>query len=270
MFKRMAALAALLVALPAAAQIQVTPYNGVNAIGVTGTLTTAGDTVTMDVSGGQWATVVWNVVGTAGTAGGIVTEISSDNRVNWTAAPGNRRLSTVTANPSVSFLGAPLSTGQIWETPLPANATSFRVRAANTGTTTTIQIQGGAPYVPNMPVVALLYDTSVTAGANNNTGTIDVTGWRYVTVSIVQTTAATGAASLNIVDEAGAAIPVGTSASIAVGTYVFGWGDVGSFGAANPFTISGGAASLPLDRRFNVAVAGATTSATRIRIAARR
>lgn len=263
----MAALAALLVALPAAAQTQVVPYNGVGS--VAGTLTTTGDTVTINVSGGQWATAQWAIT-SAGTST-VATEVSLDNGANWLFAPYGRRLNRVTANPTIqTFNFTVVTTNDVWEVPLPATATQFRVRCTATGTTTSITAGGGTPYVPQMPVAAVLYDTSVTAGASNNTPTIDVAGWRQVTVSIVNTTAATGAASLNIVDDAGVAIAVGTSASIAVGTFAFGWGDSGTFGTANPFTMVGGVTALPLDRRFNIAVAGATTSATRIRVVARR
>lgn len=267
----MAALAALLVALPAAAQTQVVPYNGTSASSVSGALTTSGDTVTMPVSGTQWATVIWSVLGTAGTATGAV-EVSNDGGNNYFAAPYSRRL-IVPQNPAFISGGAGFTfiTGTNFETAIPGNTTQFRIRCSGTGTTTTVQIQGGTPYTPNAPVIAKLYDVPVTAGANNNTPTFDVTGWRQVVVTVVVTTAATGAASLNIAEDEGAGtIPIGTSASIALGTYVFGWGDAGAFGTANPFTMVGGVTQLPLDRRFNVLVAGATTSAVRTRVVARR
>lgn len=263
----LAAFAAVLALVCSAhAQTQTIPYNGVG--GITGTLTTSGDFVLLNISGGQWATVQWFVVGPAGTSQSV-REISVDGGTNWFAAPYGKKTNVVAGNPVV---GAALSftTGDAWEVPLPFNATNFRIRCSSTGTSTTVTASGGTPYVPGVPVFAVLSDVSTTAGAANNTPTLDSSGWKELVVSIVTTTAATGAASLNIVDDAGAAVPIGTSASIAVGTYVFGWGDSGTFGATNPFTMVGGVTQLPLDRRFSVLTAGATTSATRIRVAARR
>lgn len=249
--------------------IAVYPDGGFPPISVA-TLLNANDEVRLPVSGNDWATVVWTVT-TAGN-GGITAEYSTDaggSPTNWLTPPLTVRTDAVSSNPSVAPWANNSPVAGTFETTLPADCTAFRIRHQTAGTATAINLKGGKRYFPGMPVVAVLFDTATTAGAANNTGTLQSSGWSSLTVSLVETSAATGAASLNIVDDAGNAIAVGTSAGIATGTYVFGWGN-GAFGSANPFTMSGGITQLAPERRFNIAVAGATTSATRIRILARR
>jgi hypothetical protein len=170
------------------------------------------------------------------------------------------------ANPSVAVWANNTPVAGTYETPLPGNATAFRIRYQTAGTATVIQLSVGSFFTPGVPVRGVLFDVATTAGASNNTGTLDVSGWSAVAVDIVVTTAVTGAASLNEIDDTGAAVALGTSASIAVNTYAFGWGGAFTFGTTNPFTMKGAITSSPLPGRISIATAGATTSAQRIRV----
>jgi hypothetical protein len=266
---RIALLAALLLALPAYAQQQTVSAQQVFPIQSDATtLLATNDVVKLTISGEQWASVVW-VVSTAGS-GGITTEYTIDPRGaasgNWLASPYAKRLDQVSANPSVAVWANTTPVVGTYETPLPGNATAFRIRYQTAGTATVIQLSVGSFFTPGVPVRGVLFDVATTAGASNNTGAIDVSGWSAVAVDIVVTTAVTGAASLNEIDDTGAAVALGTSASIAVNTYAFGWGGAFTFGTTNPFTMKGAITSSPLPGRISIATAGATTSAQRIRV----
>ena len=235
--------------------------------GKTGTLTTNGDIVALAISGAQWATARL----TTTIAGSAVqtAEISLDGGNNWIFSAYAKRLDFITANQQVFSLNlAAPSVGSIYEIPLPSNATHMRTRCSGSGTTSTVTLSGGTPYVPGTPVVAVLYDATVTAGGANNTGTLEGSGWSTVSWDIVVATAATGLLNINDVDDAGTPVVIASVASLAIGTYAGALGTGVSMGTAiTPIT---GLTQVQLPRRFGFALAGATTSSIRLRVVARR
>jgi len=195
----------LLLAAPSWAQTQTVPFTGPKV--TTGPLTTSGDFVYVDVPGGKWATIIWAVVGTAGTAT-ITTQISLDGGTNWIPSAYSKRLDTVSANPSVSpWVANTGVTGAVWEVPLPGNSTQFRLLCGGTGTTTNVQIYGGTPYVPGVPVPAVLYDAtegSIGAGLLTSTTAQDVSGWNAISIFALSPTGV--AATVRSLDDAGAVL----------------------------------------------------------------
>ena len=225
---------------------------------VSGTLTTiTTDKVTLPISGGQWATAKFTVT-TAGTATATA-QVSIDGGINYIAAPYAKRLSTVSLNPTVQAITATtLVTGDVWEVPLPANATHFQLLCGGTGTVTTVTLSGGVLYVPGMPVVAVLYEVTSAVNTVNNTGILDVSGW--ASLGIYALTPAGGSGNGFTGDDAGADIVGVWTAGAAYNAYS-GWGP----GAAGAQAIS---AQLTRRVRFTLAPVAALTS--RLRIEARR
>lgn len=234
---------------------------------LTGTFLTTNDVVRIPILGAQWASAKFSV-GTAGTATATA-EISVDGGFNFIASAYAKRLSTVSANPTVQAISATtLVTGDVWEVQLPSNATHFQVRCGGTGTVTTVTLSGSQVYASGMPVTAILYDATVTGGGNNNTGTLDGSGWAAVGWDIVVATAATGVCNEQSVDDAAAAIVLATAASLATGTFAGGLGVGVSMGTGlTPIT---GLTQTPLPKRFGFSLTGATTSSIRLRVEARR
>ena len=153
--------------------------------GLTGTLTIiTTDTVPLPISGGQWATAKFTVK-TAGTATATA-QVSIDGGINYNPAPYAKRLSTVSANPTVQAITATtLVTGDVWEVPLPANATHFQLLCGGTGSVTTVTLSGGALYVPGMPVTATLYDVTTAFTVGQTTGVFDTSGWSQGSVIVI-------------------------------------------------------------------------------------
>jgi hypothetical protein len=246
--------------------VSVSP--GASLAPVTGTLTNSGDTVTLPISGGQWATARFAVSTVVSQS--IVAEVSIDGGKNYFASAYPKRTDAVSLNPSVvpanttlPFNPSGYGGTSAWEVALPANATHFQLRALGVGPNTAT-LSGGALYTPGMPVTAVLYDvTSAVAGALD-TGTLDTSGW--VSLTLGAPTLGTGAtwAVYGLDDAAGLIGPLGSNGSVA-GTY-FGIGP-GGFLAPN----TTGGPPLPLPKRVRMVTnASGTTTANRFRIEARR
>lgn len=146
-----------------------------------GTLTTATtDVVTIPILGSQWATVKFKALA-AGTATATAqVQVSGQ----WIASAYATRLSTVTANPTTQAIAATtLTTADVWEVPLPSNATGFRLLCGGTGSTTSVEVFGGNFYVSGMLVSATLFDVTSAVNTDNPTGTFDLSGWSWVFVA---------------------------------------------------------------------------------------
>src|SRR3954468_22284077 len=144
-----------------------------------GTLLTANDTVVLAILGSQWASAQFFVsLGGSATA---TAEITVDGGTNWLAAPLAKKVSAVSANPTVQAITATtLVTNDVWEVPLPGNCTHFRLRAAAGGTATTVSLSSLQPWAGGAPVSAVLYDTTSGTASALDTGTLDVSGWSSV------------------------------------------------------------------------------------------
>lgn len=175
-----ATLVAAVLFCPPTAQAQLqTTYSGL--VGNSGTLTTATtDKVVVPISGSQWATIQFRA-----TVSGSATA-TAQVQVNgqWLAAAYATRISTTAANPTTQAITASaLTANDVWEVPLPSNATGFQLLCGGTGTTTTVQIFGGQAYVPGMVVSATLFDITSAINTDNPTGTLDLSGWSWIFVA---------------------------------------------------------------------------------------
>ena len=224
----LAALAAFCISLPAVAQV---PLDPVTMGGKTGTLTNNGDTVVLPIIGTQWATVRLTQTNT-GTLG-VSSQISIDGGINWIAPAYAKRLNLVNANPSLSALqNVTLTNADVWEIPLPANITHFRVVYASAGTAASFLLSGGATYTPGMTVYAVLADLSAAFTVGIVTPTLDVSGWATVDahVSNADTGGVTRSFSISQIGDDGAVlntipvtaagtnpVPTGASADLFLG-----------------------------------------------------
>lgn len=217
-------------------------------------------------SGQFWASVKWSF--DLALVATLQPQYSVDGGLNWLNAPYSTRRDAVSANPTTSATVSPAAAAQTWETPLPGNANAFRLNPTAFTTPGSVTIFQGAPYVPGIPVVGVLYDATVTAGGANNTGALDTSGWNTAEWEIVVATAASGLCTINAVDDAGTSIAIASVASLATGTFAGALGVGVSMGTGiTPIT---GLTQIPLPRRTAFALAGATTSSIRLRATARR
>jgi hypothetical protein len=204
----LAATAAIALVCPRAAlaQVQTVPYAGVGNTVQDGTLTTiTTDSVRISLSGSSWGTVRFRVK-SAGTATATA-QYSNDGGTNWLSAPYAQRLSTANANPTVQAISATtLTTADVWEVPLPGNATDFRLLCGGTGSVTSVQLYAGRPYAPGT-VVATLYDfteANIGDGILTTTTAQDVAGWN--SVSVYGTSPTGQSVGVRSLDDAGAAL----------------------------------------------------------------
>ena len=188
---------------------------------VTGTLTTNGDTVTLPISGGQWATA--RVAITASGTATVTSEISIDGGANWFASAYGKRLDATSPNPQVfGISNTTFSGAQTFEIPLPSNTTSLRVRCGTTGTTTSVTLSGGALYAPGVVVFAVLYEASFAFGVASPSVLLDVSGWTSMQAgSFNQDTGGTNRSlQLQEVFTNGSGVTL-TSTNVASGSYGF-------------------------------------------------
>jgi hypothetical protein len=233
---------------------------------VAGTITTTNDTVILPISGARWATVKLNVV-SAGTATATA-QVSVDNGKNYFSAVFAKRVDAVSANPTVQAISATtLSTGNMWEIAIPANATNFRVLCAGTGTTTSIDLIPGQFFVPGAPIAAVMFDTTSAVNTAIDTSTLDLSGWEYVLVSY--TTPAGGSGTISQVDDAGTSTTMFTVPASAAAWYPFA---VSSPSATQVTALptTGATGALPLLKRMRFQSAGVAALTSRIRIEVRR
>lgn len=247
----LAAIAAAVLFCPfaARAQLQTTFSELITTSGTLTTVTT--DKVSVVISGSRWATAQFRAT-IAGTA-----TATAQVQVNgqWIAAAYATRISTAAANPTTQAISATtLVANDVWEVPLPSNATAFQLLCGGTGTTTTAQIFGGQAYVPGMVVSATLFDVTSAVNTDNPTGTLDLSGWGNVVVAWsaggATTIAATG---LHVFDD-GNFSPTHTFGAAAV---------AGDFALAR--ATSGSSGFFP-SRRMSFDVAAVAAQQTRLRV----
>lgn len=265
-----AALAAMVLLCPPAASAAYGPVQTVNAHGfpsIRGGLTTiTTDTVVLEASGAQWATVQFKAT-TAGTST-VTAQVSLDGGTNWLSSAYAKRLSTVAASPTVQAIAATtLVAADVWEVPLPANATHFRLQCAASGTTTTVFMYGAQPYVPGVPVFATLYDVTETNIGDGLTTTVDFSGWNLLQAVLVSPT--TQSWTVQAVDDAGSVIGIAiTTTAPSTSSQLVSPGEPAATASIsnNVFGV------LPaIDRRIKYTLAaGGTGTKGRARIVARR
>jgi len=229
---------------------------------VTGTLTTTNDTVTIPLPGSQWATAQFTVT-SAGTASATAL-VSIDGGRNYIASAYAKRLSTISANPTVQPISATtLVTGDVWEVPLPGNATHFRLLCGATGTTTTVSLSGGALYVPGVPVTAVLYDVTSATNTQVQSPTIDGSGWSSARFDITASGGVIAGSGVQSVDDAGTSYLVCNPAGAA--GYLLQFGTPSSIVAG-----IGGATTAQVPKRFNAYNNAVAAQTSRVRVEARR
>lgn len=228
--------------------------------GVTGTLTNVADTAVLPISGTQWAT--GKLVVGAGFLGTIVPEISIDGGVNWLAAAYSKRLDAVSANPTVQATLTSV-TPSTWEIPLPANVTHLRARLSAVTTPGPVTLSGSLPYVPGVPVTAVLWDTTAAFGVAINTTTLDASGWQSAEFMFVNGDTGGVSRNLNVspINSAGASVG-GTNGGLGMTvntgqTVVAGMGGPSSGGATAAYN---GAFTPFLTKRFQAAVTAGTAT----------
>jgi len=255
----LSAAAMCLCALPAVAQTTYSTYDVSG--GISASIVTAGDAVQLAIRGGSYATARW-VVSTAGTAT-ITTEYSTDGAVNWLASAYSKRLDAVSANPSVAPWANNSPVAGTFETPLPGNATHFRIRCGTGGTATVVSLSGGAFFVPGVPVAAVLWDVTSGTNAANNTGTLDVSGWASAEHTFTMN-GGVPAFAIAEVDDAGVAL-----ANLVTGTAAFS-GNIGSGTIGGTAGIVAATSTVQLPRRLQYTSAAIAAQTSRVRIVARR
>lgn len=263
----LAALAAIALVCPQAAHAQALQTTSFGVPSNSGTITTAGDAVTLTVSGTQWATVRLSV-GTGGVALTEVAEVSIDNGVNWLAAPYAKRVDLVTANPGMIIFTAAVGTqpvsGAAYEFPIPGNTMLFRIRASGGTGPAILTLAGGVPYVPGIPVVATIYDQTSGTNAALDSGTLEVTGWSQLYYHFTMN-GGVPAFSLQEVDEAGT-----TLASLITATAAFSGGIGPGVTVGGTAGLVAATASIPIPRRMRFQSAAIAAQTSRIRLEARR
>lgn len=236
----------------------------------TGNLVNASDVVVMPASGLQWAFVKMTVLqGGGGGSNPVSIQISNDGGINWFLAPASRRINLVSANPNVLVLNGTIVTqGDIWETPLPSNTTHIRAFTSGAGTPVQVRFDGQQLYIPGCVVLGVLYDQTETGiGTGLDTGSLDVSGWREV--SIFLQTPTTQTFLIRAVDDTGAALPQNLASTAASNETIY----LPLASAGAPAAIPAGAYNAyPLwDRRIRVNLpVGGTVTQGRSRIVARR
>lgn len=221
------------------------------------------DAVAIAIAGADYATARFTVV-QAGTATATA-QISVDGGVNYIPAPYAKKVNAVSANPTVQPITATtLVTGDVWEVPLPGNATHFRLLCAATGTATSVSLTGGAQFIPGVPVMAVLYD--VTSGVNLplDTGTVDLSGWAAASHWFSMNGGAPSF-SMQLVDDAG--VSSGNLVTSAAGL-MGGFGLGGVIGGTTG--IVAGTSQLQPPRRMRYQSAAIAAQTSRIRLEARR
>ena len=235
-----------------------------------GTLLTTGDQVVCPAQGGSWASVKISFGLSASPANQTVS-YSIDGGTNYlpsgSGAPYLKRVDAVTANPSVIAFAATSVTGvtAAYEFPLAGNVTHVKVAATSTGVNAqTVTISGFMPYVPGVPVTAVLYDVTSLANTALDTGIIDLSGWSQLAWGTIIPAAGTG--SFAGVDDTG--VQYKTIITANVGSFTGGFGA----GITNGGTAGGstGTASIMLPKRIEVTTTAVATLTSRIRLEVRR
>jgi hypothetical protein len=226
------------------------------------------------VMGTRWATVRWSVASGAGTVQ-ITAETTGDSTgcgaPNFIAAPYSKRIDASSANPAHSAVANAAASGfagQTLETPLPANATAFRLRPQTSGTTATFTIGDGLAY-SKQPVVAVLYDVTSGSNAVNNPGVLDLTGWTGLQTLATTSGATTGTLTLWTTDNAGNDVGSGAVLTVPAGSVevygAWGWGPQTQTIGGRVFNALG-----QMPQRGHIQVAAIVAQPSRLRIEASR
>lgn len=228
-----------------------------------GALVNTNDVVSLAIAGADYATARFTVLA-AGTATATA-QVSIDGGLNWFAAAYAKKVSAVSANPTVQAVAtSTLAAADVWEVPLPGNATNFRLLCAVGGTLTTVSMVGGIPYVPEVPITAVLYDTTTAVNTALDTGTLDVSGW-WALSYLFTMNGGVPAFSIQEVDDAGA-----STANIITATAAL----MGGFGLGTTLGGTAGLAAataqLQPPKRIRLQSAAIVAQTSRIRVQARR
>jgi hypothetical protein len=261
----------LAIALPAAAQQQtISAQQLYFTNSVPTTLVATNDAVCVPLDGQQWASAMWTVA-TAGS-GGITTEYTNDpsatpcSSLNFLPSAYAKRLDQASANPSTSPWANNTPIAGRYETPLPGNATAFRIRYQTAGTATVITLAGGAVLVPGVPVVATLWDVTSAVNTAIDTGILELgAGWASASAFIV--TPAAGSGAINVVDDAGTSVALHTVPASATVMVTF------ALGGPSAVTAVAASGTVPigvLSRRMRFTTAAVAAVTSRIRVEVRR
>ena len=178
---------------------------------ISGTLSAAGDTCVLPISGSQWASA--KIAFSTAVAGSVTLTVSVDGGTNYVTAPYAKRIDAATANPTVLAFVTISPAGYskaTWELPLSATVTHVRVSNV-TAATNTLTLSAGQPYVPGVPVVGVVADIVNSDGTTPvDTGVMDLSGWS----SLVYTFSSGSSGSTTyayVIDSAGNQIPLNSN-----------------------------------------------------------
>lgn len=267
----------LLLSLPLHAQTFVSPYSSATTRSVSGTLTSAEDTVTAMCPGQQWADARITISGT--WTGKVLPEETIDG-TNWIPTAYAKNVSTVAASPTVGPSkkvtpdtgaagdGAPAfddsaAHAGTWEVPLRGNSISVRARfsTASSGSVTAT-VACDTVFVPG---VATLYEVTSATNTALNTGILETSGWTAISYR-TKLSGGVPAFAVNDVNDAGTATALVTGVTTAFQGGLGGGQTVG--GTVAGVTLTTALVALP--RRISMTSAAVAAQTTGIHIEARR
>jgi hypothetical protein len=173
---------------------------------------------------------------------------------------------TASGNPSVAGSIAYTTTAaDVWELPLPANATQVRVRCALfTSGTITVTLTAGRPLNPGTPVLAVLCDVTSASNTATDTGNMNTAGWETLNYDFSMTGGVPAFTVLEV-DDAGTALAALVTSATAFSGGIGQGSTVG--GTAG---LSAASAQIPLFRRTALRSAAIAAQTSRTRATARR
>lgn len=160
-------------------------------------VTNNNDAPILPVRGQEFATVIAQTV-LGGNA--VSAEITLDSAQQfWQPAPLGKKISVNSTNqPWVSFVSFTPATGETYEFAIPGNCTGFRLRQIGAGVgTTNFNLGAGQPYVPGVPVLAMLFDVTSAVNTDNPTPVFDLSGWMDLVLLYQAGGATTGTVTYN-------------------------------------------------------------------------
>lgn len=151
-----------------------------------GPLTNVADTLVMSISGAQYASLRVLCI-SSGTAqldlqfsidgGRSYPILNVDAGAGLTGVPKGRVL---TAPNMIAIFARTFNVGDLYDVPLPANVTHVRLRVSTGGTVVQMALMPGLPYVPGVPVTAVLCNKNNGLNAAMDSQPMILSGWREV------------------------------------------------------------------------------------------